>query len=83
MNKEVLHMWGDGDFVNHNKNKTFVILDKYDKYVDILRAEQFYNFCCNLDELNVKVYFYMHYFDVEIWKLSASKNAIWEGIYEN
>lgn len=70
MNKEVLNLWGDGDFVGNNKDTTYILIDRYERFVDILDVEEFYRLSCNLDDLEIKVSFLMNKGGVELWKMN-------------
>ena len=70
MNKEVLNLWGNGDFVGNNKDTTYILIDRYERFVDILDVEEFYRLSCNLDDLKIKVSFLMNKGGVELWKMN-------------
>lgn len=70
MNKEVLDLWGDGDFVGKYKDTTYMLIDRYDRFVDALTAEEFYRLSCNLDDLSIKVSFITNKDGVELWKMN-------------
>ena len=70
MNKDVLYLWGEGDFITKFKDRSFILIDRYERFVDIYNSEEFYKFCCNLDELEIKVYFLMNKGNLELWKMN-------------